>query len=97
MNVFTVKLGETYLNQGFFNVGVRYGKYFSENHGDEIVIELDNPNHVIKGYINRTANTNATPRVMCGSEFTKWINRHFKLGDYLKVGIISSLQIRVFK
>lgn len=83
---FRKKLGVAYYNQGFFNIGVEYSDYFGL-HGTQILIELGEDNHVVSGYINRTANRNGTPRIMIGRPYTEWIQSIYSQGEYLTVEI----------
>lgn len=92
---FDVSLGQTYLNQGFFNIGREFSNYIgADNATIEIQLGL-NSNSVIQGYINRTANSNGTPRIIGGKDLRNWILKNFKLGEILKVEIISPLAIRL--
>lgn len=92
---FEILLGQTYFNQGFFNVSKEYSNLFgSDNANIDIHLDenIDNP---LKGYINRTANKNGTPRIMGGKELKNWINNNHKLNELLKVEIISPVAIRL--
>lgn len=82
-----VVLSETYFNQGFFNVRIEYSACLGE-HNEPIVFQKDDETSIL-GYINRTANSNSTPRIMLGKEFTKWIQTNYSVGSILKVKIIS--------
>jgi hypothetical protein len=90
-----VTLEKTYYNQGFFNVPVKYSDDFG---ADEALIEIqlgNNPKDLIQGRIDRTANTNGTPRIMVGKILTHWIQKNFKQGDTLTVDILSETSIRL--
>src|SRR5690606_14693712 len=92
---FEILLGQTYFNQGFFNVGIEYSDLFgSDNAKIDIYIDgnIDKP---LTGYINRTANKNGTPRIMGGKELKNWINKSHKLNDLLKIEIISPVSIKL--
>jgi hypothetical protein len=87
-NSFIVVLGKKYYEDGFFNVRVSYSEQFG---GDlsKIKIQLgDNPNNYTIGKINRTANSNATPRIFAGPLYKKWIQLHFIRGDVFRVDVI---------
>lgn len=87
--VFNIKLGTAYYNQGFFNVSQQYSSYFG---ADRELIEIklgEDSIDNIKGVINRTANNNGTPRIMGGKELTNWIQCHFKQGDILRVELLT--------
>jgi hypothetical protein len=86
---FEITLGEAYYNQGFFNVKKEYADLFG---ADKALIEIQMCNTseaVIQGYINRTANTNGTPRIMCGKPFKDWVQASRKPGDTIKITVIS--------
>jgi|SRR5690554_3447724 len=92
---FEILLGSTYFNQGFFNISKEYSNLFgSDNANIDIHIDesIDKP---LKGYINRTANKNGTPRIMGGKELKSWINENHKLNDLLQIEIISPVAIKL--
>src|SRR5690606_17317693 len=68
---FQVTLHTTYYHQGFFNVRVQYQDLFAGD-GEPIEIFVSGQSEPITGMINRTANTNGTPRVMGGRELRDW-------------------------
>lgn len=87
-NSFIVILGDKYYNDGFFNVRVRYSDQFGVDLS-KIKIQLgDNPNNYTIGKINRTANSNATPRIFAGPLYKKWVQAHFNQGDVFRVEVI---------
>ncbi len=63
MNTFFFTLQPTYYKTGFFNVNVENEKYFGLDN-ETIEIYCENNSEQIVGRINRTANTNCTPRIM---------------------------------
>jgi hypothetical protein len=83
---FELKLGKAYYNQGFFNVPIALSNNFA-SHSEEIEIYTGANEEPIIGYINRTANTNSTPRIMGGKDLRNWIMSNFKLGEHFKVNI----------
>ncbi|WP_199911620.1 GIY-YIG nuclease family protein [Dongshaea marina] len=89
-----IQLGDTYYNKGFFNIPVAYQEQFGAD-GEEIEIYLGYSKTRVKGYINRTANTNETPRIMGGKEMTSWLNNHFEQGDVIYIAIKSSHAILI--
>jgi hypothetical protein len=91
---FELQLGTAYYNQGFFNVPVKYQEFFGSD-GEEIEIYLGDLESSVVGYINRTANRNATPRIMGGKEMKYWVMDSFKQGDYIKVCVFSCHSVRV--
>ncbi len=71
---FEITLWKTYYNKGFFNVSIKY----SDNFGADkavIKIQLGNSSNVLQGKINRTANNNGTPRIICGRQLSDWIQK----------------------
>ncbi len=94
---FNIELGKTYYNQGFFNVKTEFSELLGT---DKEIIEIqlgDKSENIIKGYINRTANDNGTPRIMGGKTLTDWIKKSFKLGEIMNVEILSSVAIKINK
>lgn len=90
-----IPLGQTYYNQGFFNVGIEYSEMLGAN-SEIIDIQLGtNGSSVIQGYINRTANTNGTPRIMGGRELRNWVRSKFQIDEIMKVDIISPVAVRL--
>jgi hypothetical protein len=92
---FEVKLGKAYYNQGFFNVSQKYTENFD---ADKEIIEIqlgDNSKNIVQGYINRTANTNGTPRIMGGKTLSDWIQKNYKQDEILKVDILTNVSIRL--
>jgi hypothetical protein len=92
---FEIALGQAYYNQGFFNVKQFYSNQFS---ADKAIIEIQlggNQNNIVQGYINRTANSNGTPRIMGGKMLSEWIKSNFKQDDNLIVDILSPVSIRL--
>jgi hypothetical protein len=93
---FIITLGQTYFNQGFFNVPVGYSESFDSNNS-KIEILLGDTIHSIEGYINRHANRNNSPRIMGGLELKDWIQSNFKPEGKLKVEILSAISIQLKK
>ena len=94
---FEIILGIAYYNQGFFNVSKAHNEKFGI---DKSLIKIqigENPEDTIQGYINRTANSNGTPRIMGGKVLTEWIKKHYKQGDLMKIDILSNDSIKLNK
>jgi hypothetical protein len=91
---FDIKLGQTYFNQGFFNVPVSHSHLFAE---DSAVIELilGQTEEQIYGYINRRANKNNCPRIMGGISLKQWIQQLFKQDEIMMVTILSTISIKL--
>lgn len=86
---FVVIIGKAYYYDGFFNVRVKYTDLFGKDLS-KIRIQLgDDPNNICPdAYVNRTANTNCTPRIMAGKKYRNWIKKNFKQGDVFYVSVI---------
>lgn len=92
-----IKLGYAYYNQGFFNISKPNSKFFGN---DKMAIEIQlgkSPTKIISGYINRTANTNGTPRIMGGKEFRDWVQKNFTQNEIMKVNILSPVSVQLYK
>src|SRR5688500_1672043 len=74
---FTLRLHKTYFARGFFNVGVEYESLFG-NDGETIEIYCGSAERPIVGLINRTANSNRTPRILGGVELRQWFQRNLR-------------------
>jgi len=93
-----VRIGEAYYNQRFFNIRKKHSELFAKNHLEPIKIQLgENNEKYIIGKINRTANSNGTPRIMAGIEYKNWVQKNFKMGDIFKVEIIENDLIKLKK
>lgn len=95
LNSFSINLGKKYYNEGFFNTGVEYSKLFG-NDKDDIKIQLgDDVNRYTLGHINRTANSNGSPRIFGGRELKNWIQTELKFGEEFNVKVINPTFIKV--
>ncbi len=95
MTTIEINLGKAYYNQGFFNIRVRYNHLIAEN-DEEISVQLENK-IFITAKVNRTANRNGTPRIMCGEIYTNWIQKNFRQGDVMKVNVINKNFLKIIK
>lgn len=68
---FEVTLHTTYYQQGFFNVRAAHQALFGGD-GEPLEIFVAGEPEPITGMINRTANTNGTPRIMGGRHLRDW-------------------------
>lgn len=89
---FNILLGKTYYSKGFFNVKVEHQELFGAN-GDVVDVHLGSVGNPVKGYVNRTANSNGSPRIMVGVEMTNWLQGQFREGDVLSVSVLSGNSI----
>jgi hypothetical protein len=97
-NCFILTLHSAYFNSGFFNVGVRYQHLFGADL-EEISISCDGLANEFTGYINRSANTNHTPRIMGGVPLKRWFQEVSELNGHIHVEVISphSIKMNVFE
>ena len=96
-NKFVVALGEKYFNDGFFNIRVKHSNLFGEDLS-KVKIQLgDNALNYCIGKINRTANTNQTPRIFAGKKYKNWIQENFKRGELFNVEVIEKDLIKLTK
>lgn len=93
---FGVKIGQTYFQQGFFNVPKTFSHHFAEDNS-VIEIVLGEEKKQIHGHINRQANKNNAPRIMGGIALRMWIQETFKMNDILNILIISPVSIELSK
>ena len=91
---FTFTLQRTYFRTGFFNVGVAAQKYLGVD-GEKIELFLGNAEYPVLGTINRTANTNGTPRVMGGPALRDWFQGCSHEMGQISVQVLSPTSIRL--
>lgn len=91
---FPLTLQETYYRTGFFNVTVPYSNYFARDKAD-ITIYCGAEKLAVYGKINRTANTNGTPRIMGGLPLREWFQKR-KPMDAVTVTIFNQNTIAIY-
>lgn len=94
-NTFSVHLGKAYYEMGFFNVGVKEADKFGPD-GAEILVRLGKNGRTITATINRRANSNATPRVMCGTAYRDWVQKTYQMGDSFSIDVLSPLSLELY-
>lgn len=91
---FILIVQSTYYETGFFNITVDNDNAESfGSHGENIEILCGNNPKPIIGKINRTANTNGTPRIMGGKELKFWFKEYSHEMGKIKIEIISRNKI----
>jgi len=86
---FTVRLGKTYYERGFFNVPVVFSELFG-SHGATVDLYCGTERAVVRAILDRKANQQSgTPRIYGKIELGYWFQRRFKLDDVLKVTVLS--------
>jgi hypothetical protein len=90
---FRLTLQETYYRTGFFNVPINVEKYFGKD-AQNITIYCGKEKLAVTGKINRTANTNGTPRIMGQVPLREWFQKR-KAMCQLKVSILDPTTIHI--
>lgn len=91
---FRLVLHKTYYNHGFFNVGVDSSDRLG-GHGELIEIYPGDSEKPILGVINRTANSNKSPRIFGSTELRAWFQREMTEMQEASVSILSQNAIRI--
>ena len=76
------------MKKDIFNIGVDAEKYIRKDNG-EILIYLGESKIPLKGKVDRKANQNGTPRIFCGPEFIRWVQKHYRLKEKVDLNIVS--------
>jgi hypothetical protein len=90
---FRLTLQETYHRTGFFNVPINVERYFGKD-AERITIYCGREKLAIVGKINRTANTNGTPRIMGQVPLREWFQKRRAMSQ-LKVSIVDPTTIHI--
>jgi hypothetical protein len=85
-------LHKTYFARGFFNLSVSESGLFASD-GDEIEIFCGDALQPILGIINRTANTNGTPRIIGGTDLRDWFHRDAHEMQEVSIELLSPTSI----
>lgn len=93
IGTFTIKLGDTYYQQGIINPGAKV-KQLLGGHDEEIWLRLGrDDSRGVQTTINRKAVPSHSPRLKARKEVAAWFQKNFKLGDTVTGTIISPHQI----
>jgi len=90
---FILTLQDTYHRRGFFNVPVNSDKYFGRDN-QNIKIYCGREKLEVIGKINRTANTNGTPRIMGAVPLREWFQKRRAMCR-LKISIVDPTTIHI--
>jgi hypothetical protein len=93
-NTFQLQLGIAYYNQGFINVPIKFTEILGKD-GEKIEIYLAGEPNPILGYINRTATSNQTPRIIGGKILKSWIQENCKQEQYVRVDLLGKHQLQI--
>lgn len=91
----TVTMGATYWNNGFFNTGIETSEHFGAD-GQLIELFLGDATEPVLGTINRTANSNHSPRIFGGRAVKAWVQKEMPLGAQMRIELLSPTSIRLF-
>lgn len=94
LGAFDVVLHATYYRTGFFNVGVASQALLGSD-GETVELFLGDAAQPILGMINRTANTNRTPRVMGGTDLRDWFHANASEMARISVHVLSPTALRI--
>lgn len=96
---FTYTLVPSYWKNNWFNTnGTGPSEYIGADQS-LISVHLMNPDGtelVVNGKINRTAQSNGTPRIMLNKQYHNWIREHFNEGAVVRYEILNPNEIRIF-
>ena len=81
-------VGYMYMNKGFFNVPVRYSRLFGQDR-ETIKILCGREKSTIHGHIDRSSNTNASPRIIGGGALKNWFEEHAGLNNPVDIDILA--------
>lgn len=90
---FVLTLQNTYHRTGFFNVPLNSERYFGRDE-QNITIYCGREKLQVLGKINRTANTNGTPRIMGAVPLRQWFQKRQPMSQ-LKVSILDPTTIHI--
>ncbi len=81
-------VGYMYMDKGFFNVPVRYSRLFGKDR-ERIKILCGSEKSTIHGHIDRSSNTNASPRIIGGGPLKNWFEEHAGLNNPVDIDILA--------
>lgn len=81
-------VGCVYLDKGFFNVPLRYSKLLGADR-ERIKILCGAERLAIHGHIDRSSNTNATPRIVGGTPLGLWFEEHAGIDNPVDIDILA--------
>jgi hypothetical protein len=81
-------VGYVYRDKGFFNVPMRYSRMFGKDR-ERIKILCGADKETIYGHIDRSTNTNASPRVIGGSSLRSWFEENADINSPVDIDILA--------
>jgi hypothetical protein len=88
MATFPLKLQQTYLDRGYFNVTLEYDRYVRNSSGP-VRLRLSRDGPEIEAKVNRSANKNGTARILGGVALRDWFQKNCELMDTVDVDLSS--------
>ncbi len=81
-------VGYIYMDKGFFNVPMRYSRMFGKDR-ERIKILCGVEKETIYGHIDRSINTNASPRVIGGKPLKSWFENNAGINHPVDIDILA--------
>jgi hypothetical protein len=81
-------VGYLYQDKGFFNVPLRYSRLFGDDQ-QKIRILCGAERETIQGHIDRSSNTNASPRIVGGRKLKRWFEINTGLNNPVDIDILA--------
>ena len=81
-------VGYVYMDKGFFNVPLRYSQLFGKDQ-EKIKILCGSEKATIHGHIDRSSNTNSSPRIVGGRALKLWFEEAAGLNNPVDIDILA--------
>ncbi len=81
-------VGYHYMDKGFFNVPLRYSRLFGDDQ-QKIRILCGRERDTIHGHIDRSSNTNASPRIVGGRKLKRWFEDNTGINNPVDIDILA--------
>lgn len=81
-------LGYHYIDKGFFNVPLRYSGFFGDDQ-QKIRILCGRERATLHGHIDRSTNTNSTPRIVGGRKLKRWFEENGGINNPVDIDILA--------
>lgn len=91
---FRFRLQQTYYKTGFFNVSVDHQHLFQQ-HGAGLDIYCGPERTLVRGRLDRTTNSNGTPRIYGYSPLRDWFQTHSSLMQPITVAVVGLAAIEL--
>jgi hypothetical protein len=91
---FNLRLEDSYWSKGFFNVPVDFERFITSTDGP-CDLFLGDSATAFTGRIDRTANANATPRIIGNKPLADFFKVNHRRGAFVRVEILSPTAVRI--